>query len=40
VFSEKTVGNHVSNIFTKLHVHDRNQAILRALHGGLLERNE
>jgi DNA-binding NarL/FixJ family response regulator len=25
VISEKTVGNHVSNIFTKLQVHDRSQ---------------
>jgi DNA-binding NarL/FixJ family response regulator len=40
VISEKTVGNHVSNIFTKLQVHDRSQAILRAIHGGLLERDE
>jgi DNA-binding NarL/FixJ family response regulator len=40
VISEKTVGNHVSNIFTKLQVHDRSQAILRALHGGLGQRDE
>jgi DNA-binding NarL/FixJ family response regulator len=40
VISEKTVGNHVSNIFTKLQVHDRSQAILRALHGGLVQRDE
>ncbi len=40
VISEKTVGNHISNIFAKLQVHDRSQAILRALHGGLLQRDE
>jgi DNA-binding NarL/FixJ family response regulator len=40
VLSDKTVRNHVSNIFAKLQVHDRSQAILRALHGGLLQRGE
>jgi DNA-binding NarL/FixJ family response regulator len=40
VISQKTVGNHVSNIFAKLQVHDRSQAILRALHGGLVQRDE
>jgi DNA-binding NarL/FixJ family response regulator len=39
VISEKTVGNHVSNIFAKLQVHDRSQAMLRALHGGLGQRD-
>ena len=33
--SPKTVRNHVSNIFTKLQVADRAQAILRAREGGL-----
>ncbi len=33
--SEKTVGNHISNIFAKLQVTDRSQAIVRALRGGL-----
>ena len=33
--SEKTVGNHVSNIFTKLQVADRAQAIIRAREAGL-----
>ena len=30
VLSPKTVRNHVSNIFSKLHVTDRAQAIVRA----------
>ncbi|MBA2454769.1 MAG: response regulator transcription factor [Chloroflexia bacterium] len=34
--SEKTVGNHISNIFSKLQVADRSQAILRAFRGGLV----
>ena len=36
--SEKTVGNHISNIFAKLQVTDRSQAIVRALRGGIGER--
>ena len=35
VLSPKTVRNHVSNIFTKLHVADRSQAIIRARDAGL-----
>lgn len=35
VLSLKTVRNHVSNIFTKLHVTDRVQAALRARDAGL-----
>ncbi len=35
VISEKTVQNHISNIFSKLHVNDRSEAIVRALQGGL-----
>lgn len=35
VISEKTVQNHISNIFAKLHVNDRSQAIVRAIQGGL-----
>jgi len=33
--SPKTVRNHVSNIFTKLQVADRAQAIIRARDAGL-----
>ena len=35
VLSEKTIRNHVSNIFTKLQVADRAQAIVRAREAGL-----
>lgn len=35
MLSEKTVRNHVSNIFTKLQVADRAEAILRAKDAGL-----
>ena len=35
VLSEKTVRNQISNIFTKLHVADRAQAIVRAREAGL-----
>jgi DNA-binding NarL/FixJ family response regulator len=35
--SEKTVRNHVSNIFTKLRVGDRAQAVVRARRAGLGE---
>ena len=35
VVSEKTVRNHVSNIFSKLHVADRAEAIVRAREAGL-----
>jgi DNA-binding NarL/FixJ family response regulator len=34
--SEKTVKNHISNIFSKLNVNDRTQAILYALRQGLV----
>jgi len=33
--SEKTVRNHVSNIFNKLQVADRSQAIVRARDAGM-----
>ena len=36
VISEKTVKNHIANIFSKLNVNDRTQAILYALRQGLV----
>ena len=36
VISEKTVKNHTANIFSKLQVNDRTQAILHALRKGLV----
>ena len=36
VISEKTVKNHIANIFSKLQVNDRTQAILYALRKGLM----
>jgi DNA-binding NarL/FixJ family response regulator len=35
VVSEKTVRNHVSNVFAKLHVADRAEAVARAGDAGL-----
>ena len=35
VLSDKTVRNHISNIFAKLQVADRAQAIVRAREAGL-----
>jgi DNA-binding NarL/FixJ family response regulator len=35
VLSPKTIRNHVSNIFTKLQVADRAEAIVRAREAGL-----
>lgn len=35
VISEKTVKNHINNIFSKLHINDRSQAILYAIRTGL-----
>ena len=35
VLSLKTVRNHVSNVFAKLHVSDRPQAIVKARDAGL-----
>ena len=35
--SEKTVRNHISNIYKKLHVYDRTQAVLYAIREGLVD---
>ncbi len=37
--AEKTVRNHVSNIYKKLHVYDRTQAVLYAIREGLVDVN-
>ena len=36
IISEKTVKNHINNIFSKLHVYDRSQAMLYAIRQGLV----
>lgn len=38
--SEKTVRNHTSNIYRKLHIFDRTQAVLYAIREGLVDPNE
>lgn len=35
--SEKTVKNHINNIFSKLHINDRSHAILYAIREGLVK---
>ena len=35
--SEKTVRNHASNIYKKLHIYDRTQAVLYAIRRGLVD---
>lgn len=35
--SEKTVRNHISNIYRKLHIYDRTQAVLYAIREGLVD---
>ena len=35
--SEKTVKNHINNIFSKLHLYDRTQAMLYAIRQGLVK---
>jgi DNA-binding NarL/FixJ family response regulator len=37
VLSEKTVKNHINNIFSKLHVYERSQAMLYAIREGLVK---
>jgi DNA-binding NarL/FixJ family response regulator len=37
VLSEKTVKNHINNIFSKLHIYDRSQAMLYAIRQGLVK---
>jgi DNA-binding NarL/FixJ family response regulator len=36
----KTVSNHISNIFSKLHIADRTQAVIRAREAGLGKRKQ
>jgi two-component system NarL family response regulator len=38
--SEKTVKNHINNIFSKLHLFDRTQAMLFAIRKGLVKIEE
>ncbi len=38
--SEKTVKNHINNIFSKLHLYDRTQAMLYAIRQGLVKVDE
>ena len=35
--SQKTVKNHINNIFSKLHLYDRTQAMLYAIRTGLVK---
>ena len=35
--SEKTVGNHTSNIYRKLHIYDRTQAVVYAIKEGVIQ---
>jgi DNA-binding NarL/FixJ family response regulator len=38
--SEKTVGNHTSNIYRKLHIFDRTQAVIYAVREGVIDVEE
>jgi DNA-binding NarL/FixJ family response regulator len=38
--SEKTVRNHTSNIYKKLHIFDRTQAVIYAIRRGLVDIEE
>jgi len=35
--SDKTVRNHVSNMYEKLHIYDRSQVVLYGVRKGLVE---
>jgi DNA-binding NarL/FixJ family response regulator len=35
--SEKTVRNHASNIYNKLHIFDRTQAVIYAIRQGIVD---
>jgi len=35
--SEKTVRNHISHLYEKLHIYDRSQAVLYAVRKGLIQ---
>jgi DNA-binding NarL/FixJ family response regulator len=38
--SEKTIGNHTSNIYRKLHIFDRTQAVIYAVREGVIDVEE
>lgn len=38
--SEKTVRNHTSNIYKKLHIYDRTQAVIYAIREGIVDLND
>jgi hypothetical protein len=38
--SEKTVRNHTSNIYRKLHIFDRTQAVIYAIREGVIDVKE
>jgi DNA-binding NarL/FixJ family response regulator len=38
--SEKTVNNHTSNIYRKLHIFDRTQAVIYAVREGVIDVGE
>jgi NarL family two-component system response regulator LiaR len=40
VISERTVGNHIGNILSKLHLANRTQAALYALREGIADLGE
>ena len=38
--SEKTVRNHIGNIYRKLHIYDRSQVVIYAMKKGLIDLDE